>query len=116
MSSAIRAVSVRFWMIIALMLVTAAFVAPPAHAARYVCPPCGAACDTTVFDHPGVCPKCGMTLVDAASIQTRPTSGRTTVAILEFDGVEIIDSMGPYEIFGAAGYDVFAVAATKQPV
>jgi putative intracellular protease/amidase len=38
------------------------------------------------------------------------------VAILVFDGVEIIDSMGPYEVFGAAGCDVYTVAATKDPV
>jgi Peptidase family M28/Heavy metal binding domain len=29
----------------------------------YVCPPCGAGCDTVVYDHAGECPVCGMTLV-----------------------------------------------------
>jgi putative intracellular protease/amidase len=38
------------------------------------------------------------------------------VAILLFNGVEIIDSMGPYELFGAAGYNVYTVAETKEPV
>jgi putative intracellular protease/amidase len=116
MSSTIRALPIRFWMIIVLTLLATACAVPPAHAARYVCPPCGALCDTLTFDHPGVCPKCGMTLVDASSVQAQPAPGGTKVAILLFDGVEIIDSMGPYEIFGAAGYDVYAVAATKQPV
>jgi putative intracellular protease/amidase len=38
------------------------------------------------------------------------------VAILVFNGVEIIDYTGPYEVFGAAGLDVYTVAATKDPV
>ncbi|HTY60279.1 MAG TPA: DJ-1/PfpI family protein [Bacteroidota bacterium] len=38
------------------------------------------------------------------------------VAILIFDGVEIIDFTGPYEIFGAAGFDVYTVARTKDPI
>jgi putative intracellular protease/amidase len=38
------------------------------------------------------------------------------VAILIFDGVQIIDYSGPYEVFADAGYDVFTVAATKRPV
>lgn len=41
---------------------------------------------------------------------------RPRVAILVFDGVEIIDYSGPYEVFGAAGYDVYTVAAKKSPV
>jgi transcriptional regulator GlxA family with amidase domain len=38
------------------------------------------------------------------------------VAILIFDGVQIIDSMGPYEVFGQAGWNVYTVAATTAPV
>jgi putative intracellular protease/amidase len=38
------------------------------------------------------------------------------VAILIFDGVEIIDFTGPYEVFGAANFDVYTVARTKDPV
>ena len=38
------------------------------------------------------------------------------VAILIFDGVQIIDYSGPYEVFADAGYDVYTVAATKHPV
>jgi putative intracellular protease/amidase len=38
------------------------------------------------------------------------------VAILIFDGVEVIDYSGPYEVFADAGYDVFTVAATKSPI
>src|SRR5277367_5822325 len=38
------------------------------------------------------------------------------VAILLFKGVQIIDYSGPYEVFADAGYDVFTVGATKDPV
>lgn len=90
----------------------------PASAARYICPPCGAPCDTMSFSGPGVCPACGMTLVDAASAaaQPAPVTDRRKVAILVFSGVEIIDFAGPYEMFGAAGCDVYTVAATRDPV
>src|SRR6476660_4594536 len=46
-----------------------------------------------------------------------PAQGTTkNVAILIFDGVQIIDSMGPYEVFGHAGWNVYTVAATTQPI
>ncbi len=86
-----------------------------ADAARYVCPPCGLPCDTAVYPEPGICPKCGMALVleDAAKAAS---ATRKKVGILVFDGVQIIDYTGPYEIFQAADYDVFTVAATPDPV
>jgi putative intracellular protease/amidase len=89
-----------------------------AAATRYVCPPCGAPCDTLSFSAPGVCPACGMKLVDAASAAAHPApdTEHRKVAILVFSGVEIIDFAGPYEMFGAAGCDVYTVAATRDPV
>jgi putative intracellular protease/amidase len=71
----------------------------------YVCPMPE---HTQVFDHPGQCPLCGMDLV--------PRKGRRAVAILLFDGVQIIDYTAPYEVFGQAGYLVFTVAATPDPI
>jgi putative intracellular protease/amidase len=38
------------------------------------------------------------------------------VAILIFEGVQVIDYSGPLEAFADAGYDVFTVAATRDPV
>jgi transcriptional regulator GlxA family with amidase domain len=38
------------------------------------------------------------------------------VGILIFNGVQIIDYTGPYEIFQAAGFDVYTVAETKEPI
>lgn len=43
-----------------------------------------------------------------------PASAR--VAILLFDGVQIIDFTGPYEIFGQAGFDVYSVSETGGSV
>jgi putative intracellular protease/amidase/DNA-directed RNA polymerase subunit RPC12/RpoP len=76
----------------------------------YVCPACESDCDNLTFDHPGVCPHCGMTLVPQVSGHTQ------TVAILLFNGVQIIDYSGPWEVFGEAGYRVFTVAETVAPI
>jgi putative intracellular protease/amidase len=85
-------------------------------ATRYVCPPCGSPCDTTTFFAAGVCPTCGMTLVEAGSAAATPDPARKKVAILVFNSCEILDFSGPYEMFGAAGCDVYTVAATRDPV
>ena len=100
----------------ALVFAVALVLASPASATVYVCPPCGVPCDTMHFAAPGVCPQCGMTLVDASSAAARPDPNRKKVAILVFDGVEIIDFSGPYEMFGAAGCDVYTVAAAHRDV
>jgi putative intracellular protease/amidase len=41
---------------------------------------------------------------------------RPTVGILVYDGVQVIDYSGPFEIFGQAGFDVFTVAKHNAPV
>ncbi|HTY40840.1 MAG TPA: DJ-1/PfpI family protein [Thermoanaerobaculia bacterium] len=88
-----------------------------APAAGWVCAPCDMACDQTVYDEPGTCPKCGLKLVrKEAADRAKETSARPKVAILVFDGVQIIDSMGPYEVFGASGFEVYTVGRTKTPV
>jgi len=80
---------------------------------RFVCSPCGQPCDDVVYDEPGVCPRCGMRLIaQEEAVRAR----RKTVAIVIFNGVQIIDYTGPYEVFGAAAFDVYTVAETKDPV
>jgi putative intracellular protease/amidase len=86
-----------------------------APAKHYVCPPCGLPCDEVVFDAPGTCPKCGMVLVKQQAADAA-RAAQKKVAILIFTGVEIIDYSGPYEVFGAAGFDVYTVAETKDPI
>ena len=85
-----------------------------APAKQYVCQPCDMECDKKVFDKPGRCPVCGVQLVEKASDQARDE--RPGAAILIFDGVQIIDYTGPYEVLGQGGYRVFTVAETKQPL
>ncbi len=90
--------------------------APSRH---YVSPPCGSPCDDAVYERPGTCPKCGMPLITqeaARRIKEAAARARKKVAILIFDGVEIIDYTGPWEVFGAADFDVYTVAAKKEPV
>jgi putative intracellular protease/amidase len=80
-------------------------------AKAYRCPPCGLDCDKIIFDKPGVCPNCGMKLIPAEG-----NNGITTVAVLVFNGVQIIDFSGPWEVFGAAGFLVHTVAEKLDPV
>ena len=78
----------------------------------YVCPDCGCAADSRTFDKPGNCPQCGMGLIEkVANIDRRPS-----VAVLLFDGAEIIDYAGPWEAFGEAGFKVFTVAEKMTPI
>src|SRR5947208_15346346 len=86
---------------LALLVAVVAFVTPAAAdgAKRYKCPPCGAPCDTITFLAPGVCPACGMTLVEAGSASATPEPERKKVAILVFNACEILDFAGPYEMF-----------------
>jgi len=91
-------------------------ISPEAPARHYVCPPCNLPCDDAVYDAPGICPKCGMQLVEQGAAAAATHATRKKVAILIFDGVQIIDSMGPYEVFGAADFEVYTVAETTAPV
>lgn len=82
----------------------------------YVCPPCGCDRDGEVFEEPGTCSSCSMTLVDSRydfdKMREISRKNRKNVAILVFPGVQIIDYTGPYEVFGQAGFNVFLVAET----
>src|SRR5215813_4412035 len=82
------------------------------NAARtYICPPCGQACDKLTFDQPGNCPQCGMTLIPADG-----EGGPPKVAILLYNGVELIDIAGPWEVFGGAGFLVHTIAEKAEPL
>lgn len=76
----------------------------------YKCPPCGLPCDQLVFDKPGHCPNCGMTLVRADG------NGVTKVGVLLYNGAEIIDFAGPWEVFGTAGYLMHSIAPASEPI
>ncbi len=77
----------------------------------FACPPCGIDCDTVHFQKPGLCPVCAMKLYAAYHGSENITGDHhdTTekkVAVLIYNGVEIIDFAGPWEVFGAAGMQV----------
>lgn len=101
------------------VIMCAVFAALPLHAAPndsskvYVCPECGKDCDKQTFDKPGPCPGCGMQLVERSE---RDKEKPVTVAVLLFDGVEIIDYSGPWEVFGEAGFKVHTVAEKSDPI
>jgi putative intracellular protease/amidase len=52
----------------------------------------------------------------AFALPGRPGDHPVAVAILLFDGVQIIDYSGPWEVFGESGYRVFTVAEGAGPV
>lgn len=85
---------------------------------QWVCPPCGDAHDDQVYAKGGSCPVCGMTLVEkkGGAGDEGDMSGANKVAILIFDGVQIIDYTGPYEVFGQAGFEVFTVSPTGKTI
>jgi len=100
-----------------ILLVAGAAVTAAGDAKTYVCRPCGLPCDSKSFAAPGTCPDCGMPLV-AAGAAAAPAANpdQKKIAILVFNGVEIVDFTGPYEMFGAAGCDVYTVASSTDPV
>ncbi len=57
----------------------------------------------------------GLAPAQAQAPEHRPGFA-TTVAIVLFDGVQIIDYTGPYEVFGQAGFKVFTVAERLDTV
>lgn len=52
----------------------------------------------------------------ATAVAEQATPPPKNVAILIFDRVAMIDYAGPYEVFAHAGYNVYAVAATKHSI
>jgi putative intracellular protease/amidase/predicted RNA-binding Zn-ribbon protein involved in translation (DUF1610 family) len=105
--------------ILIIAILGAAFCASPVTislaktAKTYVCPDCGCPSDNRTFDKPGACPNCGMPLIEKGANNGQH---RTTVAVLLFDGAEIIDYAGPWEAFGEAGFQIFTVAEKKNPI
>lgn len=92
----------------------------PASPDKYICPPCAHPCDKQTFDGPGDCPGCGMTLIEKSSLTTY------NVAIVVYDGVELLDFAGPGEVFQAAAkyswedakttFNVYTVAPSNKPI
>lgn len=99
---------IAYVMLIGIVLTAGASVAVQATDAEYICPPCGCGADGQTHTAPGRCSACGMALIPREEVQT--------VAILLYEGVQIIDYTGPYEVFGQAGFEVHTVTSAGQSI
>lgn len=87
----------------------------------YFCPPCNGSCDTVAHTSAGQCPTCGMTLVartrnEQMEILRQEKAGKAKIAVYVHQGMEILDFAGPVEVFTVAGFEVFTVGLTKEPI
>jgi len=84
----------------------------------YFCPLCNADCDKLVLDKPGNCPHCNMPLVHQtfADRKMEMSQKPLTVCFYLQNGVEVLDFAGPMEVFSYAGFNVFTVSKTKDPI
>jgi transcriptional regulator GlxA family with amidase domain len=82
----------------------------PGDRAGFVCPPCGCEGDRIAEKRDGRCRTCNMDLVALKDL--------THVAILVYDGVELLDFTGPAEVFTAPGgrFYVYTVSMNGRPV
>ena len=88
----------------ALAQAPATTTTPPPRVAAFVC----SKGDGFEEVEAGKCPRCGAELV--------PVNRPLRTAILIFEGVQIIDYCGPYEVFGQGRCETFTVAKTTAPV
>lgn len=82
----------------------------------YVCPPCDNECDALQFDNPGVCNHCSMELINKKELDLHAENRNKRIAFYLQDGVEVLDFAGPMEVFSYAGFEVFTVSKTKDPI
>ena len=84
----------------------------------FFCPPCGGHCDDLSFEKEGKCPHCSMALVrqSFAERRVKKEEKRLDIAFYLQNGVEILDFAGPMEVFSYAGFNVFTVSKTKEPI
>lgn len=91
----------------------------------FACPPCGCSQDHVWHEAPGVCTACGMANVATYEEVVRQNNEGhprqrnrplKRVAIFIFDGVQIIDYTGPYEVFGQVGWPVYTVAEKPEMI
>jgi putative intracellular protease/amidase len=107
------------WLFVCLLVALCASLALALPQEAWVCPMDEHA--GTVHDAAGTCPKCGMQLITKADSDRR-NAARRDVAILLFEGVQIIDYTGPYEVFGhvwtpdGPAFRTYTVAEKAGPI
>ncbi len=82
---------------------------------HYVCPPCNSDCHDKTYNKKGICDVCNMPLIEL----TKELASNNRVKKIAFylqSGVEVLDFAGPLEVFAYAGYEVFTVSKTKDPI
>ncbi len=81
----------------------------------FICPPCNNSCDSLTFHQSGTCNHCGMALISKTSaIQIEKK--KTKIAFYLQSGVEILDFAGPMEVFAQAGFKIYTISKTKEPI
>lgn len=88
------------------------------YSVHYICPPCGCPHDGKIFEAAGICPSCNMNLrPQCAGLIGKPVRQypRVKVAVVLFDGADIMDVTGPMSVFEHAGFNVFLVAKNLEP-
>ncbi len=80
----------------------------------YVCPPCQSACDKMEYREKGKCTHCKMNLI--TQVAKNKMSKTNTIAFYLQDGVEVLDFAGPMEAFSYAGFEIFTVSKTTDPI
>lgn len=89
---------------------------PTTSGPSFICTPCNASCDTLEFEKPGVCTHCNMPLILKENHIFKRESKKVSIAFYLQSGVEVLDFAGPMEVFSYAGYEVFTVSKTKDPI
>ncbi len=79
--------------------------------ASFVCPPCNSACDTLSYVNSGICSHCNMSLISKDQLEVPKK-----IAFYLQNEVEILDFAGPMEVFAYAGYEVFTVSKSTDPI
>ena len=82
----------------------------------YVCVPCNRKCDDLLMHEPGICQHCNMKLIKKSALKNYPSIERLKVGFYLQSGVEILDFAGPMEVFAYAGYEVFTISKTREPI
>jgi transcriptional regulator GlxA family with amidase domain len=107
---------------ILLLVMGIIFVAPAqtkkVNDLAYFCPLCNSDCDKLEFDKPGKCNHCNMTLIQQSKAERKIELSRKPITIAFYlqNGVEVLDFAGPMEVFAYAGFKVFTVSKTKDPI
>lgn len=103
--------------ILLLVVIPIALSAQEQLASAYFCPPCNSNCDEIEFEKAGSCHHCGMELIKQTKEErAKQMSSQKTIAFYLQSGVEVLDFAGPMEVFAYAGYEVFTVSKTKDPI